>query len=101
MQRDMYQQGYSDGFESSRNPMGAFELSQKYDEYRVGYVMGVCSTINAPREFWAPLAGEQAAELHVPLMLFKSHIDDDIWHLFVEGYTGEEAELDDGDDDED
>lgn len=92
MQSDAYHQGYKDGYNESRQPMDAFQLSQKIDDYRVGYVMGICATIEAPREYWAPLAGEQAADLQVRLDLFKPYIEGDVWHLFVEGYRSKDAE---------
>ena len=66
MQKDMYKQGYSAGFENSKNPMNAYELSRFHDDYRVGYVMGVCACIHVPPEYWGRLAGKQAAEFNVP-----------------------------------
>lgn len=87
-----YKKGYADG--GSGKDIDAYKLSQFYDEYRAGYVLGFGESefVAAPAEYRYQLIGGIAAKSGVALSIFERYHDlnDEGWDGFKKGFTGDE-----------
>lgn len=95
---DFFNEGYKKGFEEggSGKDIDDYWLSQFYDEYRVGYVLGFGESefVAASPEFRYHLIGGMAKSSGVSLGLFERHhdLDDEGWEDFKKGFLDEEED---------